>query len=60
MKAITDKQKAQAFDLLISGKVNSIFDAYKYISQSGQNEYAPIIVRQACENALRLVLSKSV
>jgi hypothetical protein len=57
MKNITDKEKARAFDMLMSGKMNPEWKVYNELRQSDQENWSGIIIRQACENALQLILS---
>lgn len=56
MKELTYKQKAKAFDLLISGNFNPIFSVYNKLKDTEEQEnWCQIIIKQACEDALRIV-----
>ena len=56
MKTVSNKEKARAFDMLMSGKMNPMFKVYDELRISGQENWVSIIVRQACEDALRLAV----
>jgi len=56
MKTITNKQKALAFDILMSGKMNPEWQVYNQLKNLDQENWSGIIIRQACENALQTVL----
>jgi len=56
MKTTTNKEKALAFDMLMSGKMNPEWQVYNQLRQSDQENWSGIIIRQACENALQTVL----
>ncbi len=58
MRKITIKEKAMAFDLMMKGEL-SIYPVLPNNSTERQRQVESLaIIRQACENALRLVGDK--